>query len=78
MDPNAPDAALLIALVREKMPFGKYKGTVYAALPEAYLVWFQRQGFPPGKVGTLLATLYEIRLNGLEEILHTLKKKYST
>lgn len=63
---------LLQDLVTMKMPFGKYKGTVLYRLPMHYIEWFHRSGFPVGKLGMLLATLYEIKLNGLEEILTTL------
>ena len=49
-----------------KMPFGKYKGLRLVDLPEPYLVWFSRKGFPEGKLGRLLQTVYEIKLNGLE------------
>jgi uncharacterized protein (DUF3820 family) len=69
-DPN-----LLLELVSMPMPFGKYKGTLLCHLPIAYLEWFQRKGFPNGKLGTLLQTLYEIKLNGLEYLLDPLKKK---
>ncbi len=61
-------------LVQWKMPFGKYKGTLLADLPIAYLEWFQRKGFPDGKLGDLLQILYQIKLNGLEEILWELKR----
>ena len=69
-DPN-----LLLELVQMPMPFGKYKGTILCNLPIAYLEWFQRKGFPKGKLGILLQTLYEIKLNGLEYLLDPLKKK---
>ncbi|WP_294236647.1 MULTISPECIES: DUF3820 family protein [Chryseobacterium] len=52
-----------------KMPFGKYQGTVLADLPISYLEWFQRTGMPKGKLGIQLATVYEIKLNGLTELL---------
>ncbi len=52
-----------------KMPFGKYEGTVLADLPISYLEWFQRTGMPKGKLGMQLATVYEIKLNGLTELL---------
>jgi len=66
---------MLQDLVTMQMPFGKYKGRVLCDLPESYLIWFQREGFPPGKLGELIATLYEIKLNGLEYLLQPLKKK---
>ncbi|WP_083997332.1 DUF3820 family protein [Chryseobacterium angstadtii] len=52
-----------------KMPFGKYKGIVLADLPISYLEWFNRKGMPPGKLGMQLSTVYEIKLNGLMELL---------
>ncbi len=64
---------LLLELVRFKMPFGKYKGVVIADLPENYLLWFSQKGFPSGKLGMLLQTMYEIRLNGLEHLLRPLR-----
>ncbi len=64
-----PDSNLLVQLVTMKMPFGKYKGSVLCDLPVAYLEWFQRKGFPKGKLGILLATIYEIKINGLEDLL---------
>lgn len=74
-DSPVPDGTLLITLVNMKMPFGKYKGTVLCDLPVSYLEWFAREGFPPGKMGMLLATLYEIKINGLEQLLKPLKKR---
>lgn len=69
-----PDPSLLQQLVETKMPFGKYKGKLVSDLPVSYLEWFQRKGFPKGKLGMLLATMYEIRLNGLSYLLEPLKK----
>ena len=65
---------LLLAVVSTKMPFGKYKNTLICDLPENYLLWFSGKGFPPGKLGNLLALMYEIRINGLEYLLAPLKK----
>lgn len=70
---NTPNAELLLQLVKMEMPFGKYKGTVLCNLPVAYLEWFSRKGFPKGKLGMLLQTLYEIKINGLEYLLEPLK-----
>ncbi|TDO19243.1 hypothetical protein CLV32_4482 [Pedobacter duraquae] len=66
---------LLQDLVTQRMPFGKYKGRLLCDLPEPYLVWFHQEGFPPGKLGQQIATLYEIKLNGLEYLLKPLKNK---
>jgi uncharacterized protein (DUF3820 family) len=70
-----PDPQLLLQLVEMKMPFGKYKGSILCNLPVSYLEWFNREGFPPGKLGVLLTTMYEIKLNGLEDLLLPLKKR---
>jgi uncharacterized protein (DUF3820 family) len=66
---------ILVELANTKMPFGKYQGYLLCYLPEPYLVWFHKKGFPPGKLGVQLATLYEIKLNGLEYLLQPLIKK---
>ena len=63
---GAADPGILIQLISMKMPFGKYKGTLLPSLPIAYLEWFARKGFPSGKLGVMLQTVYEIKLNGLE------------
>lgn len=52
-----------------KMPFGKYEGTILADLPISYLEWFHRKGMPKGKLGMQLSTIYEIKLNGLMDLL---------
>lgn len=72
-DPLQPNADLLLQLVQMKMPFGKYKDVVLCNLPVSYLEWFARKGFPKGKLGVLLQTMYEIRINGLEDLLRPLK-----
>ena len=58
-----------------KMPFGKYKNTVLADLPVSYLEWFVRNGgFPKGKLGMQLSTIYEIKINGLMDLLVPIRK----
>lgn len=69
------NSEILIEICKVKMPFGKYKGTVLADLPDFYLEWFHRKGMPPGKLGMQLSTVYEIKINGLAELLIPIRKK---
>lgn len=66
---------LLRELLHYPMPFGKHKGQLIRALPMYYLEWFAKQGFPEGKLGMLLQTMYEIKLNGLEYLLDGIRKQ---
>lgn len=68
-----PDPDILRGIVSMRMPFGKYKGTVLCDLPVSYLEWFAREGFPAGKLGMMLATLFEIKTNGLMYLLDPLR-----
>lgn len=60
-------------LATTPMPFGKYQGIALIDLPETYVVWFHTKGFPKGELGQLLGLLYEIKLNGLEHLVHKLR-----
>lgn len=71
---DQPNPDILKDLVKTKMPFGKYKDTLLCDLPVSYLEWFYREGFPAGKLGMMLATVYEIKINGLTDLLRPLKK----
>jgi uncharacterized protein (DUF3820 family) len=64
---------LLIELAQEKMPFGRYAGCPLLDLPEPYIVWFAQQGFPRGRLGEMMALLYEIKVNGLEYLFEPIK-----
>lgn len=68
-----PDKQFLIDTANMKMPFGKYKGTFLIDIPEYYLVWYKNKGFPAGKLGKMMALVYELQLNGLEDILKKIK-----
>lgn len=72
---------ILEEICQQKMPFGKYKGTILIDMPIHYLEWFHRKGFPKGKLGMQLATVYEIKLNGLMDLIAPIRarvKKQST
>ncbi|BBB26651.1 DUF3820 family protein [Amphritea japonica] len=61
-------------LANMQMPFGKYKGRILVDLPEPYVLWFANKGFPEGELGVLLKILYEVKLNGLEDVLRPLRR----
>lgn len=71
--PGSLDPAYLLKLAKAKMPFGKYAGRRLVDLPEAYVVWFAKKGFPKGELGEMLQAVYEIKVNGLEYLFKPLK-----
>jgi len=66
----------LIKLAHTKMPFGKYKGRDLINLPEHYIVWYNNKGFPKGQLGEMLQLVYELQLNGLEDLVRNIKNKF--
>lgn len=70
------DKRKLVELAHYRMPFGKYKGRYLVDLPEAYFVWFKQKGFPDGKLGRLLQSMHEIKINGLEGIIRKIQKDF--
>jgi uncharacterized protein (DUF3820 family) len=78
MEPVTPDSRILIDIVNTKMPFGKYKGTFISELPVYYLEWLKNKGFPAGKLGMMLSSVYEIKINGLNSILTLVKRAHQT
>jgi len=71
--PEQPDSQQFLALYTTLMPYGKYKGYRLVDLPEPYVVWLHNNGFPEGKLGELLATVYAIKVNGLEYLFDPLR-----
>ncbi|MDN3547729.1 DUF3820 family protein [Mucilaginibacter aquaedulcis] len=69
-----PDPKILVDIVQMRMPYGKYKGTIIADIPISYLEWMAGKGFTKDKMGMLLSTTFEIKTNGLSEILTIVKK----
>ncbi len=70
LDPQA-----LLELAGAVMPYGRFKGRRLCDLPEPYLVWYRHRGFPKGKLGTQLAAMLEIKVNGLEYLLRKIPEK---
>lgn len=73
-----PDRDELVELIQARMPFGKYEGRAILDLPEAYLVWFKLQGFPPGKLGKQMESALELKANGLLGLLDPLRNRSPT
>ena len=67
------DHSAFLKLARARMPYGKYAGHRLVDLPESYVIWLSRKGFPAGELGELLSTVYVIKANGLEYLFQPLK-----
>ena len=70
------DQQKLIDLAHTKMPFGKYEGYYLIDIPEYYIVWYRNKGFPSGTLGEQLQLVYELKLNGLEDMIRNIRRKY--
>jgi len=69
-----PDKQILLDIVNKEMPYGKYAGRLICNIPIHYLEWMAgKEAWPNGRMGILLKTLYEIKLNNLDYILHEIK-----
>ena len=42
-------------------------------LPEEYLLWFAKKGFPQGQLGELMALCLELKIEGLDKLIKPLK-----
>jgi uncharacterized protein len=67
------DHQALLELSAMRMPFGRYAGWLLLDLPEPYIVWLAGQGFPEDKLGGMLRSIYEIKVNGLEYLFESLR-----
>lgn len=65
----------LVELAYAKMHFGKYKDHYLSDIPEYYLVWYQRKGFPDNKLGRQMQEVLEMKVNGLEHILRQIRHR---
>ncbi len=74
INPNANQQ--LIELAHAKMPYGKFKDRYLIDLPEFYIVWYHRKGFPAGKLGQQLQLVQELKLNGLEYLVRDIRAKF--
>lgn len=72
---------LLGEIAAARMPFGKYGRKEYPPdgvpihdLPIDYLVWFQERGFPKGRLGELMAAVFEIKACGMDEVFEPMRR----
>ncbi|GAB2774379.1 DUF3820 family protein [Salinimicrobium soli] len=71
-----PDHKALLDLAHAKMHFGKYKGRFLSEIPEHYLLWFRQKGFPQNKLGDQLQQVLDLKINGMEQILRSIRQRY--
>ena len=67
------DKQHLLKIARTPMPFGKYQGPMLVDLPEEYLLWFYKKGFPPSELGRLMQLTLELKIDGLDGLLKPLR-----
>ncbi|MEL6546732.1 MAG: DUF3820 family protein [Myxococcota bacterium] len=63
----------LRAALLAKMPFGRFEGERLMDLPFPYLCWFEREGWPRGKLGAQMAVVYELQHNDYEMLVELRK-----
>jgi hypothetical protein len=76
-------AADLADIAATRIPFGKYgpvqyppRGVPLYDLPVEYLAWFARKDcFPQGRLGELLRIVHQMKVDGLDEIFDTLRRR---
>lgn len=64
----------LIQIANTPMPFGKYKGRMLVDLPDEYLLWFAKKGFPAGMLGQLMELTLALKIEGLDSVIRPLKR----
>lgn len=61
-------------LLRVQMPFGRCRGRAIIDLPEEYLLWFERESFPAGRLGRLMKLALGIKRYGAESVVKNLRR----
>ena len=72
------DPRLMYKLANYRMPFGKHRNLLLIDLPQNYLTWFAKKGFPQGELGELMRIVYETKADGMEHLLDQLRKRPKT
>lgn len=72
---------LLAEIGAAHMPFGKFgkqeyppHGVPIMDLPIEYLSWFKERGFPKGRLGELMAQIWEIKAAGMDSVFDPMRQ----
>jgi uncharacterized protein len=72
---------LLAEIGAARIPFGKFgikfyppSGVPIMDLPEEYLAWFKERGFPKGRLGELMAQVFEIKAVGMDQVFDPMRQ----
>jgi len=72
---------LLLEIGQTRIPFGKFgikayppAGVPIMDLPMEYLAWFYERGFPKGRLGELMAQVFEIKSVGMDSVFDPLRQ----
>lgn len=73
--------ALLNEIGGMSMPFGMFgpkdyppRGVPIMDLPPEYLAWFKERGFPKGRLGELMETVFEVKQCGADGVFAPLRQ----
>lgn len=72
---------LLMEIGKTRIPFGKFGiqfyppvGVPIMDLPQEYLAWFSQRGFPKGRLGELMAQVWEIKSVGMDSVFDPIRQ----
>ena len=72
----------LAEIAQTWMPFGKFgpdhfppRGVPLYDLPVEYLLWFERKGFPRGRLGELMRMAHQLKVDGCDEVFDEFRRK---
>lgn len=69
------DPKLMSKLASYHMPFGKHASVLLIDLPQTYLNWFCKIGFPQSELGELMRIVHETNANGMQHFFSALRQQ---